>query len=591
MAAPTETRSSDGASGEAFGLPSQKVLTRLKISREVAWYLVTRGYSFPEHPPLLKTPEGSRDKGAVFDPEAVDRVIASFKVLRHTKGRWAGQPLLPDPWQIAYFLAPVFGWVKWSEDADKYVRVVRTAYMDVPRKNGKSTLSGGIAVYLTGADGEPGAEVVAAASTKDQAGFVFAPIKNLVDKSPGLKGRFLSRTGKILHPKSGSYFQVISSAADAQHGANLHGAIIDELHIHKKPDLVETLETGTGSRDQPLVVMITTADDGKPNTIYARKRKYAEQLARGVFHDASFFGVVFAIPDGADATRPLNWAKANPGYPISPTHSYLESASKKAKNSPAELASFKRLHTGQRTKQTTAYIDLKAWDRNKGAVLNEGDLDGRSAYGGLDLGSVSDLTALCWLFPFTDGRVGYDAIWRFWAPEDSLDDLNKRTADAASLWVKDGWLNLTPGNVTDYEYIRQQILADMESFEVESVGFDKWNATQLANTLLDDGVPLVETRQGYRTMSPAMKEAQRLILLGKRGDARLHHGGNPVMRWMTDNLTVAMDPAGNVKPDKGNAADKIDGWSALANAVSEAIADEDANFSGSNDDNITSLFA
>lgn len=588
MAAPTATRSEQAAPD--FELPPQRTLTRLKISKEVAWYMLSRGYALPENPPHLKTPEGSREKGALFDAEAVDAVISAFSVLRHTKGRWAGQPLIPDPWQIAYFLAPVFGWVKWSDDAGKYVRVVRTAYMDVPRKNGKSTLSGGIAVYLTGADGEPGAEVVAAASTKDQAGFVFAPIKNLVEKSPALKGRFIPRTGKILHPKSNSYFQVISSAADAQHGANLHGAIIDELHIHKTPDLVETLETGTGSRDQPLVVMITTADDGKPNTIYARKRKYAEQLARGLFQDASFYGVVFAIPDGADPLKPANWAKANPGYPISPTHSYLESAAKKAKNSPAELAAFKRLHTGQRTKQTTAYIDLKAWDRNKGTVLNEADLQGRTAYGGLDLGSVSDITALCWLFPYTDGRVGYDALWRFWAPEDTLDQLDKRTAGGASTWVRDGWLTLTPGNVTDYDFIQQQILADMDAFDVETIGFDKWNATQLANTLLDEGVPLVETRQGYRTMSPAMKEIQRLVLMGKRTDIRLHHGGNPVMRWMTDNLAVAMDPAGNVKPDKANASDKIDGWSALANAMFEATADEDVNFDGAPAPG-TSLFA
>lgn len=588
MAAPTATRSEQAAPD--FELPPQRTLTRLKISKEVAWYMLSRGYALPENPPHLKTPEGSREKGALFDAEAVDAVISAFSVLRHTKGRWAGQPLIPDPWQIAYFLAPVFGWVKWSDDAGKYVRVVRTAYMDVPRKNGKSTLSGGIAVYLTGADGEPGAEVVAAASTKDQAGFVFAPIKNLVEKSPALKGRFIPRTGKILHPKSNSYFQVISSAADAQHGANLHGAIIDELHIHKTPDLVETLETGTGSRDQPLVVMITTADDGKPNTIYARKRKYAEQLARGLFQDASFYGVVFAIPDGADPLKPANWAKANPGYPISPTHSYLESAAKKAKNSPAELAAFKRLHTGQRTKQTTAYIDLKAWDRNKGTVLNEADLQGRTAYGGLDLGSVSDITALCWLFPYTDGRVGYDALWRFWAPEDTLDQLDKRTAGGASTWVRDGWLTLTPGNVTDYDFIQQQVLADMDAFDVETIGFDKWNATQLANTLLDEGVPLVETRQGYRTMSPAMKEIQRLVLMGKRTDIRLHHGGNPVMRWMTDNLAVAMDPAGNVKPDKANASDKIDGWSALANAMFEATADEDVNFDGAPAPG-TSLFA
>ena len=559
-------------------LPSDRVLQRLKISREVAWFLISRGYDLPDFPPMIKTPEGSRKVGAVFDAERVDRVLAAFKHLRHTKGRWAGTPIVPDAWQVAYFLAPVFGWVHFEESIGQYVRVVREAYMDIPRKNGKSTMSGGIGIYLTGADREPGAEVVAAASTRDQAGFVFAPIKSLVERSPALRGKFISRTGKILHPRSGSYFQVISSAADAQHGANLHGAIIDELHIHKTPDLVETLETGTGSRDQPLVAMITTADAGKPNTIYSRKRKYVEQLASNVFQDPSFFGVVFGVPATADPFRQRNWAIANPGYPISPTHAYIDGAAKKAKNSPAELAKFKRLHLGIREKQNVTYIDIREWDRNAGARFKPQELSGRYAYGGLDLGSVSDLTALCWLMPFTDGRIGYDVSWKFWTPEENLDALDKRTANGATGWVQDGWLTLTPGNVTDYDFIEQQILSDMDEYQVASLGFDMWNATQVANNLLDEGVPLVETRQGFKTMSPALKEIQRLLKMGRRGAPRLRHGGNPVMRWMTDNLAVSIDPAGNVKPDKGKAGDKIDGWSALANAMAEALSDQDHDF-------------
>lgn len=564
--------------GEGFGLPPKHVLTRLKISREVAWYMVTRGYDFPEHPPLIKTPEGSRLKGAVFDPEAVDRVVAAFKVLRHTQGRWAGQPLIPDPWQIAYALAPVFGWLRWEESVQKYVRVVREFYLDVPRKNGKSTLAGGIALYLTGADNEPGAQVIAAASTRDQAGFVFAPVKSLVEKSPALRGRFLPRTGIILHPKSGSQFKAISSVSDAQHGANVHGAIVDELHVHKTPDLVETLETGTGSRDQPLVVIITTADDGKPNTIYARKRRYVEQLARGVFQDPATFGVVFGLPDNADPLRPSNWAKANPGYPISPTHPYLEGAAKKARNSPAELNAFKRLHVGMRTKQTTSFILLRDWDRNAGKPIREQDYYGRVAYGGLDLGSVSDLTALCWLFPFQgDEGPGYDAIWRFWTPEDNLADLNKRTADSASVWAREGWLTLTPGNVTDYDYIKTAILEDTVNFKAESVGIDFWNSTHLASQLQEEDVPLVEVRQGYRTMSPALKELQRLVLMGsKEKKPRIRHGANPVMRWMIDNLAVEMNEPGDVKPSKRNSGDKIDGVSALLNAITESVNTDDS---------------
>lgn len=555
-------------------LPSAHTLRRLKLSPEVAWYLVTRGIDLPKHPPLYKTPEGGADPEAEFHPEAVDKVLKSFSVLRHTQGELAGRPLNPDPWQIAYLIAPVYGWLK-RNDRGHLVRVTTTCYAEMPRKNGKSTIAGGIGLYMTGADDEPGAQVVAAATTERQAGFVFGPVKTLVKHAPALVGRFKPLAKVILHAKSGSKFEVVSSAADAQHGANLHCAVIDELHIHKTPDLVDALETGTGSRAQPLVLFITTADEGKPNTIYARKRRYVEQLARGVFEDPTTYGVVFALPQNADPLDPRNWPKANPGYPISPRHEYLESKANAARNSPVELASFKRLHMGQRTRSGSTFITLDMWNANAGKQIRTRQVAGRVAYGGLDLGSVSDLTALCWLFPFGD-RAGYDALWSFWAPEDSLQELNKRTADHAQLWVADGWLTLTPGNVTDYDFIREQIIQDMERFRVESIGFDNWNATQLATDLINDGAPLVETRQGFKTMSPALKEAQRLLLMGKReGAPRLHHGGNPVMKWMTDNLTVARDPAGNVKPDKANSGDKIDGWSALLNAVSEAVASDE----------------
>lgn len=574
---PTKTKTRSKPKQEetdAFGLPTPAVLRRLKISPEVAYFMVSRGIPLPETPPLHKTPEGRSLPGAVFDPERVDKVLKAFSLLRHTQGRMAGQPLNPDPWQIAYIIAPVFGWVR-KNDHGEWARVVRTLYVDVPRKNGKSTLCGGLAVYLTAADGEAGAQVIAAATTKDQASFVFAPIKKLVESAPALRGRLRALTGRIVHAKSNSYFGVISSTADAQHGANLHGAIIDELHIHKTPDLVETIETGTGSRDQPLVAMITTADTGKPNTVYARKRRYIEQLAKGVFKDASTYGVVFAAPDNADPFSEATQRQANPGFGISPTREYLETAAKKARNSPAELAAYRRLHLGQRTKQTTAYFDLKDWDRNAGARLDEEEFADRECYGGLDLGSVSDLTALAWVFPRDDGE-GADVLFRFWTPEENLEALDKRTADAASLWVKQGWLQTTPGNVTDYDFIKEQILADCDKFDVISIGFDRWNATHLANQLLEQDVPLVKTGQGFLTMSPAMKEIQRLVLKGRRDHPLLRHGGNPVMRWMVDNLAVATDAAGNVKPDKANSGDKIDGVSALANATAEWQSTESA---------------
>ncbi len=559
-------------------------LERLKLSAEVAWYLTTRGIPLPDCPPLIRTPEPRDVPGAVFDPDRVDKVLKAFGLLRHTQGQWAGQPLRPDPWQVAYILAPVFGWVRWDADADAYVRIVRTLYVDVPRKNGKSTLCGGIAIYLTCADGEPGAQVVAAATSERQAGFVFQPVKQLAEKAPRLKGHVQPLKKKIIHTRSGSYFEVVSSVADAQHGANLHGGIVDELHVHKTPDLVETIETGTGSRRQPLIAFITTADAGKQHTVYARKREYCEQVARGTLSDPTFYGVVWAAEKGDDPHVEATWRKANPGYGISPTRSYLQSKSNEAANSPADLAKFLRLHLGRRTKQETKYLTLESWTRNAGMV-DEQALAGREAYGGLDLAATSDLLALCWLFP-DDVRGGFDALWRLWTPEDNIEALDRRTAGAASVWVRQGLLVATPGNVADYDYIQLQIERDLDAFDVRSLGFDPWSAVPLTNELAKTNAPMVKVRQGFVTLSPPLKELQRLLLKGTVEVPQLRHGGNPAVTWMLDNLAVAMDPAGNVKPDKARSAEKIDAMSALVTALSEAMTREPAKKSAYEDDDL-----
>lgn len=574
MATPTEDpeTAEDIPTSDSFGLPTANQLRRLKMSPEVAYYMVSRGIPLPTCVPAIKTPEPRRVEGAAFDPERVDKVLTAFSYLRHTQGYLAGQPLNPDPWQIAYIIAPVFGWIHQNERG-RWVRIIRTLYVDVPRKNGKTTIAGGLAMYMTAADGEQGGQVIAAASTKDQAGFAFQPVKKIAESAPALRGRVKALSNRIIHPASGSYFGVISSSADAQHGANIHGAIIDELHVHKTPDLVEAIETGVGSREQPLIIIITTADAGKPNTVYARKRDYVEKLAKNVYQDFSTYGVVWAAGKNDDPFSEKTYAKANPGYPISPTPEFLSTAAKKAKNSPAEFANYQRLHLGIRTRQTTAFIRLEDWRRNAGKPLVESDLYGRDCYGGLDLGSVSDLTALAWIFPKRlegQSEEGFDVLFRFWTPEENLEALDKRTANAASeVWARRGWLFTTPGNVTDYDFIKAQVLRDCGLFRVQSIGLDMWNATHLSNQLQEEGVPMAKVRQGFFSMSGPMKEISRLTLKGKRGAEMIHHGGNPVMEWMIDNLAVDVDPAGNVKPDKSESGDKIDGVSALANAFAE----------------------
>lgn len=531
----------------------------LGLSPEVAWYLESRRYPLPTCPPSVATPEPVDVPGVLFDAERVDRVLRAIGQLRHTQGEWAGRPLLPDVWQVAYILAPVFGWVR-PDGRGGMVRVIRECYVDVPRKNGKTTLAGGVAILLTAADGEEGAQVYAVAAGKDQARYCYDPVKAIAERSPHLAPHVKAMRDRIVHPRSSSYFAVVSSVADLLHGANVHGAIIDELHVHKTGAVVEAVRTGTGARRQPLILIITTADDGRQATIYSQTRDYCERLAKGVLHDPTFRGVVWAAEEGDDPFAEATWRKANPGYGISPTRDFMVAAAAKAKQSPAQQSSFMRLHLGVRTKQNTKYLDLAAWDRCKPP---RAELDGLAACGALDLSTTTDLTA--WALVFPDAGETYDVRWRHYLPEAALAELDRRTSGEASVWVRDGWLTLTPGNVVDYQWVRRDVNADRERYKVVEVGYDPWNATSLVTDLQGDGCKLVPVRQGFVTMSAPTKELLKAVL-----DGKFRHGGNPLVRWQVDHLAVAMDPAGNVKPDKARSPEKIDGLVAAIMAVDRA---------------------
>lgn len=552
----------------AMKLPGKRELDRLKLSPEIAWYLLDRGYELPTCPPKWKTPEPRDVPGAYFDPVRVDRVVDVFRRLRHTQGKWAGRPIELRPWQIAYLIGPTYGWVRRNADG-RVARIIRTQYLDIPRKNSKTTIGGGQCIYLTAADGEHGAQVYALATRKDQARLCFDPVRQLATQAPDLKGHVKALRDRITHSRSGSFFSVMSSAGEAMHGTSPHAAFVDELHLHRSRDLIEAVETGTGARDQPLVMYATTADAGAPFTVYAEKREYCEKLARGALVDPSFYGVVFAAEEGSDPFAPETWLAANPGLAAgdSPTMESMEDAAAKARMNPVALASFLRLHLGLRTRQQTKYIPLEVWDRNAGMV-DRVKLKGCETYGGLDLAATSDLSALAWVFP--DEASGYDVLWRFWTPEANLVRLSERTAGAAEVWVREGWLTVTPGEVMDYDYIRNDIATDREFFDVRAIAFDPWNSTQLVTDLLADDAPMVEMRQGYRSMSPPLKELSRLLRQGTERKPLFRHGGNPVMRWMVDNLAVATDASENVKPDKKNAADKIDGVPAAVMGLDRA---------------------
>lgn len=541
-----------------------------ELSPEVEWYLESRGFEKPTCIPLIRTPEPRNVKGAIFDPDRVDKAIKALRSLRHTKGKWAGRPLEPAPVQVAYIIAPIFGWTKPNADGE-YVRIIRDVYVEMPRKGAKTTLASGLSTILAFADGEMGAEVLMGAASRDQAGQAFKPIAALAKSSRMLREAGVKSTKSLISQDStGCFIKAVSSRGDLAHGANVHAGLVDELHVHKSPDLLEAIESGTGARSQPMVIIITTADDGQTTSVYAQRRELIEKLAKRVLKAPAMYGVVFAAEEKDDPFSPATWAKANPLYPVTPSPEFMQAAADKARSSPAQLSSFLRLHLGIRARMDKRYIDLARWDRNA-SMVDQQALAGRVAYGGVDLGSVSDLTALVWAFP---SEVGYDVVARFWMPEDALPDLDTRTARNASGWVKEGWLTLTPGDVTDYDFIKRQITSDLSSFAAAGIGYDRWNASQLVIDLESEGAPMVKVGQGYASLSAPLKEIDRLVRVGTAKAPALRHGANPVLRWMTDNLRVSMDASGNVKPDKAKSMDKIDGFSALATALAVAMTAE-----------------
>lgn len=514
--------------------------------------------------------------GAAFDVAAVDRVLRAMGALRHTKTSWRGRPLVPDPWQVVWVIAPVFGWLR-----PDGTRVIREAFIEVPRKNGKTTLSTGLLLVLLCADGEPGPEVYSAAFGKAGAQRILTDAKAMVRASPGLLrriGRKNLQAGVIKYPANGGVFLALSKLAEAAHGLNVSGAVIDELHLHRTRHLVDAITTGTGARDQPLVIFITTSDEGDEHSIYGEKYSYTEKLADRVVADPSFWGAIWRVDEAADPFAESTWRQANPGYGVTVHADYLRREATKAKANPAYLPVFRRLHTGVRARGVTRAIGALHWDRNGATTVDEARLEGRACFAGLDLSAVSDLTALVLSFP-DDDRGGRDVIARFWVPEDRLAELEAQCLVPLAQWRRDGWLTATEGNVVDYRAVRAELVRLRKRHTIIDVGYDPWNATETVTELVDDGFVMVPVRQGY-WLSPAAKSVLRLVQAGGAqpadagGSPLLRHGGNPVLRWNALSAELRSDENGNVKlvkPDRAQAAHRVDGMSALAMAEDGVI--------------------
>lgn len=520
------------------------------------------------------------ERGLSFDVVAATKAIAFAGLLRHYKGEWGplpgvraqGLPIVLEAWQ-QFIIGALFGWKR----ADG-TRRFRYLYLEVAKKNGKTLLAAVIGILLAFFDGEPGAEVYCYATKREQAKLVWTDATMLVSANAGLKKRIRKYALRLVHEPSASFMTPLGEdAGTSDQGVNAHGVIVDELHVLDNRDGIDNLETATTARRQPVVVKITTAGV-KRESVWADERADAVAVVEGRATDDSMLVLVYTLDEGDDPFDEAVWPKSNPNLGISVKTDAIREAAEKARRSPAAFAGFLRFRANVPTGVATRALDIDEWDACSGLSADEwtpGAIPparelydawiartipaGSAGYGGLDLASVRDICALAVLF--RDQAGTYRPVLRFYCPEEGVLERSRRDGVPYADWVRDGWLIATPGNVTDYGFVLEDLVRLAETYGIGEIGYDVWNATQLAVELKSEGANVIAVHQTHAGLAPSWRELTKDIL-----DRRFEHGGHPVLRWMAGNVEAELDAAGNEKPSKRLSAEKIDGMIALTMA-------------------------
>lgn len=494
------------------------------------------------------------DCGFYLDTKAGERPINFIQKLKHTKGKWAGRPLLLESWQ-KFIVFQLFAWRK----ADGSRRF-RYAYVEVARKNGKTALAAGIALYMLYAEREPRAEVYSVATVKDQAKLCFNDSVAIV-KQTALSQRMRVFRDSILYEQLGAYFKPLSSDDGIHDGYSPYCVIVDEYHAHKDNGMLDVMRSGMAARTQPLVFIITTAGFNKNYPCYAY-RQNAKNVIGGIVEDDSLFAMIFEMDAEDDWTDPKNWPKANPNLGISVDYEYLAGEVKDAQNRPEAVRGVKTKNLNMWVDAETTWILDEMWQKCSGS-LTLADVEGCKCWGGLDLSNISDITAFVLLFEINDKLA---LVPKFWIPEDKLQEKIAKENVGFAEWVQKGYVTVTPGNILDYDYVKADILNLAEKYDVSSIAYDRWNSSQTIIQLQDEGLEMSPFGQGYGSMSAPSKEFEKMVLAGK-----IEHFGNPVLRWMLASTAIQTDPAGNIKPDKRKSSQKIDGIVASIMALGEMM--------------------
>jgi phage terminase large subunit-like protein len=500
-------------------------------------------------------------KDSCYDKASADYAVGFIECLSHTKGTWSGKPFELIDWQ-EQIIRDIFGTLK----SNGY-RQFNTAYVEIPKKMGKSELAAAVALLLTCGDGEERAEVYGCAADRNQASIVFNVAADMVRLCPALSKRvkILDSQKRLIYLPTGSIYQVLSADVSNKHGFNTHGVVFDELHTQPNRKLLDVMTKGSGdARMQPLYFLITTAGNDTNSICYEIHQK-AKDILEGRKNDPTFYPVIYGADESDDWTDPKVWKKANPSLGITVGIDKVRAACESAKQNPAEENSFRQLRLNQWVKQAVRWMPMDKWD--KCSFTNDPDsLAGRVCYGGLDLSSTTDITAFVLVFPPEDENDKYIILPYFWIPEDNLDLRVRRDHVPYDIWERQECLQTTEGNVVHYGFIETFIEKLGEKYNIREIAFDRWGAVQMVQNLEGMGFTVVPFGQGFKDMSPPTKELMKLTL-----EEKLAHGGHPVLRWMMDNIYIRTDPAGNIKPDKEKSTEKIDGAVATIMALDRAI--------------------
>ena len=496
------------------------------------------------------------------EKEAADVIFFFENLLKHSKGRFAGKPFIPQPWQKD-FLETLFGWKSIKTDFRRF----KTVFLTCAKKNGKSTLMAGLSLYLLTADREPSAEIYNVASDVNQASLVFREATLMIKASPAL-GQMLEINASrrnISDESTDSFCRVLPGSDFRIEGLNSHGVFLDELHCQRDRRLFDALKFSGSARDQSVFCMATTAGFDKSSIAFDQYR-YAKQVIQDPDYDPSFLPMVYEPADAEDWKTEEAWKQANPSFGVTLNSEAFDSDFREAEQSLTQQNAFRRYRVNQWVAQQTRYINLDKWE--EGDLPPIESLEGRPCWIGIDLSSTVDVTAAAFLFPYTDeeGELSYDVRMRFWIPEETAKSREQKEGLPYSVWLNDpnNGLTMTPGDVVDYDFIRKSINEDGERYSVQKVVIDRWNATQLAVQLNGDGFETLGFSMSFGSMSAPTKHLNTLIHSGK-----LRHNGNKILSAMAGNVSVKTDPAGNLRPVKPphGSSQRIDGIVALIMAI------------------------